>query len=87
MRIDCHSHCDAAWSVHCVADYARRLGIDKVCCSRPIGDKPVRSKKVRAANNKILAAMRMYPDIIIGQCFLDPGDIRFAQEEITRCVV
>ncbi len=93
MRIDCHSHTalsrpKSTWRHpdRIVAD-AKRLGLDKVCCSNPLRDKPADPKKVCAANDEILKAMRMYPDVIMGQCFIDPGHIRFAQDEITRCVV
>ncbi len=91
MRIDCHSHCSVSvgpWPSHhqVVAD-ARRLGVDKVCCSHPVATESADPKRVRAANDDITAAMRAYPDVILGQCFIDPGHIRFAQDEITRCVV
>ncbi len=91
MRIDCHAHCSVSmgpWPNHhqVVAD-ARRLGVDKVCCSHPLATKPTDPKQIRRANNDIMAAMRTYPDVILGLCFIDPGHIRFAQDEITRCVV
>ena len=91
MRIDCHAHCSVSvghWPSHhdVVAD-AKRLGVDKVCCSHPLDTKPTDPKKIRAANDDIMAAMRAYPGVILGQCFIDPGHIRFAQDEITRCVV
>ena len=91
MRIDCHEHCSVSmgpWPSHhrVVAD-ARRLGIDKVCCSSPLTVRPTDPEQIRRANDDIMAAMRAYPDVIMGQCFIDPGHVRFAQDEITRCVV
>ncbi len=91
MRIDCHSHCSVSYgpwpSHHRVVADAKRLGMDKVCCSHPLDTKPTDPKKILKANNDILAAMRAYPDVILGQCYIDPGHARFAQDEITRCVV
>lgn len=91
MRIDCHTHCSVSlgpWpGYHRVVADARRLGVDKVCCSHPITVKHTDPKQIRRANNDTIAAMRAYPDVIMGQCFIDPGHIRFAQDEITRCVV
>ncbi len=91
MRIDCHEHCSVSvgrWPSHhqVVAD-ARRLGIDKVCCSHPLTTQLTDPEQIRRANDDIMAAMRAYPDVIMGQCFIDPGHIRFAQDEITRCIV
>ncbi|MDY7010735.1 MAG: amidohydrolase family protein [Planctomycetota bacterium] len=88
MRIDCHSHCSLAGPINPdrIVEDARRLGIDKVCCSHGPGD-PVTPERLRSTNNQILAAMRMYPDVILGQCFVNPGYARFTQDEITRCVV
>ena len=91
MIIDCHSHCSflrKSWSTpeRVVAD-ARRMGIDKVCCSCPVTTKLAGARNVRATNDEILAAMRAYPGVILGQCFINPGFTRLAQDEITRCVV
>ncbi|MCD4699610.1 MAG: amidohydrolase family protein [Phycisphaerae bacterium] len=91
MRIDCHAHCSVSMgplpSHHQVVADARRLGIDKVCCSSPLATKPADPEQIRRVNDDIMAAMRAYPDVIMGQCFIDPGHVRFAQDEITRCVV
>lgn len=91
MRIDCHGHCSVSKgrlpSHHQVVADARRLGIEKVCCSLPLGTKPTDPDQIRQANDDIMTAMREYPDVILGQCFIDPGHIRFAQDEITRCIV
>ncbi len=91
MRIDCHAHCSVSlgpWpGYHRVVADARRLGVDKVCCSHPVLTETADPKQVRAANDDIMAAMRAYPDVIMGYCYIDPGYIRFAQDEITRCVV
>ena len=91
MRIDCHSHCSVSkgsWpGVDTLVADAKRLGIDKVCCSHPLTAKPADPDQIHAANSDIMAAMKAYPDTILGQCFLDPGHAQFSQDEITRCVV
>ena len=91
MWIDCHNHCSAAgerWgSAAKVVANARKLGIDKVCCSCPITGPRAEPDEIRKANDEILASMRQFPDAILGQCYVNPGYIRHAQDEITRCVV
>ena len=91
MRIDVHSHCSVKrrrWpSADETVEGMRRFGIDKMCCSEPVCYEPATPEAVRAANDDILRAMRRYPNVILGQCFLNPGHARQAQDEITRCVV
>ena len=91
MRIDCHNHCSCTvkrWpSAEDVAESIRRLGVDRTCCSHPITSQRAEPAEVRRANDDILTAMRRFPDVILGQCFLNPGYARQTQDEITRCVV
>lgn len=42
---------------------------------------------MRAANDYVLEASKRYPDFLLGQCFINPGYARDAQDEITRCIV
>jgi len=89
--IDCHSHCSVDGSYALSADEMVEsldlYGIDQVCCSAPITSGPSPPETVTARNDLILAAMRKYPERIMGQCFLDPSHGAHAQDEITRCVV
>ena len=87
MRIDVHNHCWRASAADGLVEGMRRFGIDRVCCSAPIISRPATPEAVRAANDGVLGAMRRHPDRILGQCFLNPGYAREAQDEITRCVV
>lgn len=93
MRIDCHNHCHLSSSGKCwpaAADMVagmRRLDIDQVCCSYPVTSGQAEPEDVRQANDEILACMRRFPGVILGQCYVNPGYARHAQEEITRCVV
>jgi predicted TIM-barrel fold metal-dependent hydrolase len=64
-----------------------RAGIDKTCCSHPIATANPTPEEVRQANDDILRCMQRFPDAIFGQCFVNPGYARHAQDEITRCVV
>ena len=91
MRIDCHNHCSEVrgrWpSAEDVVAGMGRLGIDKTCCSSPITKADAGPEEVREANDDILRCMKRFPDAILGQCFVNPGYARHAQDEITRCVV
>ena len=91
MRIDCHNHCCGAagrWpAAQDMVASLRKLGVDQACCSHPIAGPRAEPEDVRKANDDILACMRRFPDAILGQCFVNPGHARHAQDEITRCVV
>ena len=94
-KFDAHNHVfepvqepDADWSrAEALLQAAEAMGIEKLCCSKPItGGKMVGIEEVRAANDSILAAMRRYPDRIAGYCFVQPGNGPAALDEIERCV-
>jgi len=90
VRIDCHNHCSATlgrWPpVDAVVESLRKLGVDQSCCSCPIVSETAEPDAIREANDDILACMRRHPGVILGQCFVNPGFPRHAQDEITRCV-
>ena len=94
-KIDVHAHVwqslhlpDADWSgAEDLVEAAETLGIEKLCCSRPItGGVMADTEKVRDANDSVLAAMKRYPDRIAGFCFVQPGNGPAALDEIDRCV-
>ncbi|APZ93919.1 amidohydrolase family protein [Fuerstiella marisgermanici] len=94
-KIDVHAHVwqslhlpDADWSgAEDLVEAAETLGIEKLCCSRPItGGVMADTEKVRDANDSVLAAMKRYPDRIAGFCFVQPGNGPAALAEIDRCV-
>jgi len=92
MRIDCHmhlSHQPKRWGFTPAQAVvaARRLGIDRFCACDVSTDLYVEPKAIRRMNSFILKAMRQFPDAILGLCFIHPGHVRHAQDEITRCVV
>lgn len=94
-KIDVHNHvmqalqlADASWSeVEQIVAAAEFLGINRLCCSRPITAGALASiEEVRGANDSVLAAMKRYPHIISGFCFVQPGNGRAALDEIDRCL-
>ena len=94
-KIDIHNHvvdpvsrADANWGrVENLIEAAEILGIEKLCCSRPItGGALAEIAEVRAANDAVLAAMKRYPDRIAGFCFIQPGNGSAALDEIERCL-
>lgn len=60
-----------------------RMGIEKISASIPEGIKP---EEFRASNDRVLEAMKQFPDRIMGQCYINPAFNREAIEEIDRCM-
>lgn len=94
-KFDAHNHVFEAvqepggdWSrAEALIEAAEAMGIEKLCCSKPItGGKMASIDDVRAANDSILAAMKRYPDRIAGYCFVQPGNGPAALDEIERCL-
>ncbi|MEO6810508.1 MAG: amidohydrolase family protein [Isosphaeraceae bacterium] len=94
-KFDLHNHVmdsvhrsDANWSrVESMVEAAEALGIEKLCCSRPItGGVKAEIEEVHEANNSVLAAMARYPRTIAGFCFIQPGNGPAALVEIDRCL-
>jgi len=65
----------------------RRLGIEQCCCSHTVVRESADPQEIREGNDDILGAMQRYPNIILGQCHVNPAYAQAAQDEITRCVV
>jgi hypothetical protein len=73
--------------VESLIEAAEMLGIDKLCCSRPVtGGAMADIEVVRESNDAVLAAMKRYPGRIAGYCFVQPGNGAAALTEIDRCV-
>ena len=92
MRIDCHMHLSRGkqrwgYAAAQAVDAARRLGIDRFCASNLATGIYVEADAVSRLNDPVLKAMRDFPDTVMGYCFVHPGWVRQAQDEITRCVV
>jgi len=90
-RIDCHMHVkgrDAAWNWDHndrIIEAADALGIDQLAVSIPIMRGMPDYATVRRCNDDVIAAMRQYPDRILGYCFIVPGQ-QESQDEISRCL-
>ncbi|MBL9199278.1 MAG: amidohydrolase family protein [Opitutaceae bacterium] len=94
-KFDAHNHVfglaprpNADWAeVERLVAAAERLGIEKLCCSRPVtGGLMADIEVVRESNNAVLAAMKRYPRLIAGYCFVQPGNGAAALDEIDRCL-
>jgi predicted TIM-barrel fold metal-dependent hydrolase len=80
-KLDAHNHVwdDGATT----AESCRRVGIARAACSIP-GGKTVQA--IRENNDIIIRAMKNQPEVIMGQCYIDPTFPKEALEEIDRCV-
>jgi predicted TIM-barrel fold metal-dependent hydrolase len=71
-------------------DIADRLGIDKLCISRPITNwsrtEPEDPAQVRKHNDLVLKAVKKFPDRYIGFLTLNPRYPKESLEELERCV-
>jgi len=92
MRIDCHMHLSEdpkrwGYTVEEAVKAAEKAGIDRFAASDIFTGLHTTQTQVRRANDVILSAMQDFPDTVLGWCFLHPGYVRGAQDEIERCVV
>ncbi len=94
-KFDAHNHVfglahrpNADWGeVERLIAAADRLGIEKLCCSRPVtGGLMADIGVVRESNDAVIAAMKRYPRRITGYCFVQPGNGAAALGEIDRCL-
>lgn len=90
-KIDAHAHVGfAPGDEEQQLDFADRLGIEKLCISRPItnfsGTESEGPEEVRSSNDRVLRAVKQYPDRFIGYLTLNPVHQKESLEEISRCV-
>ncbi|MEG2377834.1 MAG: amidohydrolase family protein [Clostridia bacterium] len=72
---------------HKLVAAARATGTDTLLCSCPVvNDRFCTPEHQRVANDVIVEAMKMYPDIIRGMCYVNPGLGDASVDEIDRCV-
>jgi uncharacterized protein len=85
-KLDSHNHIfdDPRW----VIAAADRLEIEKVAISVPITNpkQDATPDAFRASNDRVLKAMKDFPDRFLGQCFINPHYQRESLEEIDRCL-
>jgi predicted TIM-barrel fold metal-dependent hydrolase len=90
-KIDAHAHVDfKPGDIDKQIDFADRLGIEKLCISRPItnfsGTESEDHATVRKSNDLVLEAIEKYPDRFIGFLTLNPIYQKESLEEIDRCI-
>lgn len=90
-KMDAHAHVDfEPGDIEKQIDFADRLGIDKLCISRPItnfsGQEPEDQEEVIRSNDLVIKAKKKYPDRFIGFLTLNPIYQKESLEEIERCV-
>ena len=90
-KIDAHAHVGfEPGDEEKLIEFADRLGIEKLCISRPItnfsGTEPEGPEQVRECNDLIIKAVKQYPDRFIGFLTLNPIYQKESLDEIDRCV-
>jgi predicted TIM-barrel fold metal-dependent hydrolase len=90
-KFDAHAHIGfTPGDLDQLLDFADRLGIEKMCISRPLtnfsGTEPEGPEQVRKYNDIIINAVKRYPNRFIGYLTLNPRYQKESLEEISRCV-
>jgi uncharacterized protein len=67
-------------------DNADRLGIQKMSVSVPIESGSMSPEQFTGYNDKVLKAVRQYPERLVGKLTLNPVFLKESFEEINRCV-
>ena len=89
-RIDCHMHvrgADVNWGWDHndrIIEAADALGIDQLAVSIPVMRGMTEYATIRRCNDDVIAAMKQYPDRLLGYCYIVPGHSE-SQDEISRC--
>ena len=89
-RIDCHMHvrgADVNWGWDHndrIIEAADALGIDQLAVSIPVMRGMPEYATIRRCNDDVIAAMKQYPDRLLGYCYIVPGHSE-SQDEISRC--
>ena len=95
MVIDAHEHirwpgmakvADEDWAHdRKLVEAADALGIDVLVCSC-LASRPSTPETFRAANDRLMRAMKVFPGRIWGYAYVNPGYTREAVAEIERCL-
>ncbi len=91
-KIDAHDHVGLSGArtgpgaLERQIDIADRLGIEKLCISRPITGEKGTPEEFREFNDLVMRAVKQYPDRFIGFFTLNPIYQKESLEEINRCV-
>lgn len=83
-KIDVHNHIhNLSTNLKKITKSCKMLGLTHVALSN-IDGRP-KPKTIQGANNIVLEAEKRYPNLILGQCFINPGNSEEALTEIERC--
>lgn len=83
-KIDAHAHPPADLKTQ--IEVADKLGITMLQLSEPSTDPLVKPEEIRKNNDRVLEAIKQYPDRYIGFFTLNPAYPKEAMEELKRCV-
>ena len=90
-KIDAHAHVGLSpGDVETQLDIADRLGIAKMCISKPVtnfsGTEPEGPEEVQKCNDFVIEAVRRHPDRYFGYFTLNPRFPKESRAEVKRCV-
>ncbi|HNR42567.1 MAG TPA: amidohydrolase family protein [Bacteroidales bacterium] len=88
-KINAHEHVYLGSEPSSLINAADRLGMEKLVVSLPVTVEDrvlVTPEKFRECNNLVLKAMKLFPDRIMGQFYINPYYSKESLEEIDRCV-
>jgi predicted TIM-barrel fold metal-dependent hydrolase len=91
-KIDAHDHVglsgarSSSGALERQIDFADRLGIERLCISRPITEEKGTPEEFREFNDLVMRAVKQYPDRFVGFFTLNPIYQKESLEEISRCV-
>lgn len=71
---------------HKLVHDAKLTYIDCLVCSTPISGGSPNPEETKICNDAVAKAMKLYPEIIKGMAFINPGYTKEALYEIDRCV-
>jgi predicted TIM-barrel fold metal-dependent hydrolase len=83
-KLDAHNHVGGARGAAQIVESCDRVGITRAACSRTGGKSG--PDVIRQNNDAVLAAMKEFPNRIMGQCWINPVYKKEALDEIQRCV-
>ena len=91
-KIDAHDHVGLSGArsgpdaLQRQIDIADRLGIERLCISRPVTEEKGTPEEFREFNDVVMRAVKQYPDRFVGFFTLNPIYQKESLEEINRCV-
>lgn len=95
MRIwDVHTHLDSLPGhtpearMQALVRYMDRLGIERVILSQGYDEYIFQAtpQQIREENDRVMQAVRHFPDRAYGSVYLNPSDVDFSLQEFDRCV-